>query len=572
MRRAEVQYRFQSQIRSLLLALFGAAAFLVLVTVGNLRIQDTWKPSIRSAPAQPVQADREREEPLPEEPAADTVQVDSPWDERVYNHSVCSNTCPHALNGVCNDGRSGAGRVLCDMGTDCSDCGAWSLQLPASRRAAPLWEPITYLRDRGIEVYVKDANTDHSFRMAYTNSSVDVDLSMQMDRFGWVEGGLTQMWGHVLQRGPAACIQAGRNRSLVLDVGGNFGWYTLYAATLGCRVRVWEPVPRFRAFLEYGLQLNNLMTLVDVRAAVVVAKAGQKYEVLAPQQGIWGTASIGGFNIDKTLGGGFPNEKVEVAGERLDAVVKEDVALLKIDVEGFEPDVFASASRIFKSYRVWNVVVEYSPGIYEKYKRWADYSVWPHMLLRLHELGFTLLHLSWPLATADFLGMVPGKGWGKTEFPPLPHIPATALLHDLRDAEALSIRSLNCPLPWELHARFKESWHKCNRVPQDVHPKSLRSEFTYNTNIFATADPSLFKLGRIVGVHSPNQTEDEWFGLSGIALGGLGCEHVPLKFKVMLRCPCTDLAVCGREAAIVESYARGGVWWKPWSRGSKLVG
>lgn len=61
----------------------------------------------------------------------------------------------------------------------------------------------------------------------------------------------------------------------------------------------WEPVPTFRAFLEYGVELNRLGALVEVRAAAVGDKEGAEYELVVPQRGIWGTASIDGRNIDK---------------------------------------------------------------------------------------------------------------------------------------------------------------------------------------------------------------------------------------------------------------------------------
>ena len=61
----------------------------------------------------------------------------------------------------------------------------------------------------------------------------------------------------------------------------------------------WEPVPTFRAFLEYGVELNGVGALVDVRAAAVGDKPGAEYELVVPQRGIWGTASIDGRNIDK---------------------------------------------------------------------------------------------------------------------------------------------------------------------------------------------------------------------------------------------------------------------------------
>ena len=70
------------------------------------------------------------------------------------------------------------------------------------------------------------------------------------------------------------------------------------AATL-CRVIAWEPVPTFRAFLEYGVELNRVGALVEVRAAAVGDKEGAEYELVVPQRGIWGTASIDGRNIDK---------------------------------------------------------------------------------------------------------------------------------------------------------------------------------------------------------------------------------------------------------------------------------
>lgn len=191
-------------------------------------------------------------------------------------------------------------------------------------------------------------------------------------------------------------------------------------------------MPTFRAFLEYGVELNGVGALVDVRAKAVGDKPGAEYELVVPQRGIWGTASIDGRNIDKcgappacaACGAGFlgkrckdkaqghppklqevvgprrgpslerstgvgvqgtawahhtaarPGEKasllffnqvawaprrnvnnegeyerVRVTGERVDAVVNEDVALLKMDVEGFEPTAFQSAKGVLDTFK-----------------------------------------------------------------------------------------------------------------------------------------------------------------------------------------------------------------------------
>ena len=42
---------------------------------------------------------------------------------------------------------------------------------------------------------------------------------------------------------------------------------------------------------------------------------------------------------------------VEVKGERVDSVVQEDVLLMKLDVEGFEPTAFQSSKGILDSYK-----------------------------------------------------------------------------------------------------------------------------------------------------------------------------------------------------------------------------
>lgn len=84
-----------------------------------------------------------------------------------------------------------------------------------------------------IDVFVKNTSTVPSFQMAYTDPMKDVDVSGQMEHGGVVEMGLTMMWYKALKD---KCIQRDGSRALVVDVGGNFGWYSIYAATLGCRL------------------------------------------------------------------------------------------------------------------------------------------------------------------------------------------------------------------------------------------------------------------------------------------------------------------------------------------------
>ena len=70
------------------------------------------------------------------------------------------------------------------------------------------------------------------------------------------------MWHYRLKH---SCRRPDGSRGLVLDVGGNFGWYSLYAASMGCRVIAWEPVPMFRDFFKYGVAINGFGHLIQVR-------------------------------------------------------------------------------------------------------------------------------------------------------------------------------------------------------------------------------------------------------------------------------------------------------------------
>jgi hypothetical protein len=48
----------------------------------------------------------------------------------------------------------------------------------------------------------------------------------------------------------------------------------------------------------------------------------------------------------------------------LPARLAEGVDILKVDVEGREPDVFATAGKLLESGKVSNIIMEYSPGYY----------------------------------------------------------------------------------------------------------------------------------------------------------------------------------------------------------------
>lgn len=115
---------------------------------------------------------------------------------------VCTNTCPTARDGVCQDGRPSRNQtaagfystlqpVGCDLGTDCDDCGPW--EGPASGAAAS-WKPIALLREAGIPIFVRRVTSPAGYLMAVTDPKNDTDVSKKVAEKGYFEPVLTTIW------------------------------------------------------------------------------------------------------------------------------------------------------------------------------------------------------------------------------------------------------------------------------------------------------------------------------------------------------------------------------------------
>lgn len=63
----------------------------------------------------------------------------------------------------------------------------------------------------------------------------------------------------------------GQKAPLVVDIGGNLGWFTLLAASLGCRVHVFEPIPFLYQNILDGLEINGFGHAVTAHQMVVGA-------------------------------------------------------------------------------------------------------------------------------------------------------------------------------------------------------------------------------------------------------------------------------------------------------------
>ena len=150
-------------------------------------------------------------------------------------------------------------------------------------------------------------------------------------RFGVYEFAVSQLVREYLKPG-----------DVFVDVGANIGYYSIIAGAVvgqSGTVHAFEPSASVRTRLERNVQLN-LMRQIIVRPEAVAATSGT-VRLIEPQ----GTENDGLAYV-QTNGG---DQGVEVRAVRLDELPEfseRSPQLIKVDVEGGEPEVFRGASAL----------------------------------------------------------------------------------------------------------------------------------------------------------------------------------------------------------------------------------
>lgn len=129
--------------------------------------------------------------------------------------------------------------------------------------------------------------------------------------------------------------------AVTVDVGANCGLYTRTLARLSRTVHAFEPSRQMAAVLRRTSAAN-----VQVHAIALSDRVGEA-ELLIPQGE--GGAVHGLASLEPQLARAVPACTVQpVPVARLDAVVQDDVAFVKIDVEGHELNVLNGATGILE--------------------------------------------------------------------------------------------------------------------------------------------------------------------------------------------------------------------------------
>jgi len=182
----------------------------------------------------------------------------------------------------------------------------------------------------------------------------DMGISPSIGVLGWYELKTTELFIKLVESG-----------STVIDVGANVGFFTLLAAKLAGKQGVvlsFEPDPTSFSLLSKSVQRNNFGN-VRLFQKCISNMDGQQILYLSV------THHKGLHSISRDLGG----PRITVQSARLDTVADSlnigAIDLLKIDVEGAEPEVLDGATRLLSEHRVRNIIMEWEhPEVWARRK------------------------------------------------------------------------------------------------------------------------------------------------------------------------------------------------------------
>jgi FkbM family methyltransferase len=144
--------------------------------------------------------------------------------------------------------------------------------------------------------------------------------------------------------------------SIVVDIGANIGWYTLLAAKKARKVYAYEPDPSSFTLLKKSVAKNKFNN-VRVDASCISNRQGSVELFLSA------TRNKGTNSIIRKEG----TRAISVPSTTLDAVFpKETIDVLKVDVEGAEPEVILGAQKMIQEGRIKHIIMEWNPEV------WSD--------------------------------------------------------------------------------------------------------------------------------------------------------------------------------------------------------
>lgn len=163
-----------------------------------------------------------------------------------------------------------------------------------------------------------------------------------------------------------------RPQAVVFDIGANVGSHTLPLAQLVCptggRVVAFEPTVWAVEKLRRNLDLNPILQGVDIEHAMLVERVdGDEAAFKQPIYSSWPLQTVKNDLLHPVHGGKL-HDIGNAKAIRLDDYVRElsppNIVLMKIDVDGHEPQVIAGSWQTIERFRP-DIILEWSPHLFQ---------------------------------------------------------------------------------------------------------------------------------------------------------------------------------------------------------------
>jgi FkbM family methyltransferase len=243
---------------------------------------------------------------------------------------------------------------------------------------------ISQLRDHTDELpyhksYVRLTNTQVPFYLSTSDANVDKYRVGIFTSGGYYEMVMTSTMQTIL-KGVSARMNA-RNRKerpIMIDVGGNVGWFSMLAAAHGAEVFVFEPNVVNMVRLCESSVLNGWSMSPDPAYNQVHPYLKGASDTHGSQEVMYKVdpGNPGSFSFSKETADNYALKfgKVDTIENRLqlvtlDALARDQhwldnddnttIAILKIDVEGLELKVLSGARKLLKAHKVQYIFLEW---------------------------------------------------------------------------------------------------------------------------------------------------------------------------------------------------------------------
>lgn len=160
-------------------------------------------------------------------------------------------------------------------------------------------------------------------------------------------------------------------RGCFLDIGANEGVFSALAASVvgpqGLIVAV-EPQSRVYDIARINIALNHQGEAMVIKACISEQDHGTVVMSLGPISNTGGSSIVNPYR--------WSTKTETVMTRSLDGIVDEagrlTIDLVKVDVEGYEPEVILSGQRSIKEHRIRNLALDYHRSILQRRGKSAD--------------------------------------------------------------------------------------------------------------------------------------------------------------------------------------------------------